>query len=106
MKKTNFFVILLILTMGSTMAFAGSENVRSNTETMAVPVTENKVMGEEINSMKNRLEEIRNTDKSEMEAKDKKELKKELKAKKKASGGIYIGAGTLLLAILLIAILV
>ena len=105
MKKSKFFVFLLILSMGGSMAFAGSEVLKSETEILAVPASESKILNEEIISMNERLEEIRDMDKAEMSAKDKKELKKELKAMKNTSGGIYIGAGTLLLAIILILIL-
>ena len=87
------------------MAFAANENVNVATQTLTVPVTESKLMQTEVDNMRERLEEIREMDKAEMSSKDKKELKKELKDMKKASGGIYIGAGTLLLAILLIVIL-
>ena len=104
MKKLRLFVIALVLTMGGTMTFAANETAKSSVE-MAVPVTENKLMQEEINSMNERLDEIRDMDKAEMNAKDKKEIRKELKAMKKTSGGIYIGAGTLLIVILLIVLL-
>lgn len=107
MKKTLFFVIVLILSMGSTLAFASEKAVKaSDTEVLAVPMSENKVLKEEIASMNERLGEIRDMEKSEMSAKDKKELKKELKKMKKGSGTIYIGGATLILLIILIAILV
>ena len=105
MKKLKFFVIVLVLTMGGTMTFAANETAKSSVE-MAVPVTENKLMQEEINRMNERLEEIRDMDKAEMNAKDKKEIKKELKDMKKAGGTIYIGGATLILIIILIILLV
>ena len=107
MKKSKFFVFLLILSMGGSMAFAASSNVKADAEIVAVPVTENKLMENEVNSMNTRLGEIRDMDKAEMDAKDKKEIKKELKAmQKKNRGGIYIGGATLILLIILIAVLV
>ena len=96
---------LMIFVLSPAMSFAVN-NVNVNSETLSVPVTENKLMDVEISNMKERLEEIRDMDKAEMNAKDKKEIKKELKSMKKASGGIYIGAGTLLLVVLLIVLLV
>lgn len=106
MKKSIFFVIVLMLTMSGTAAFAGVKNVKSDTEVLAVPITENKVLEEEVINMNERLEEIRDMDKSELSAKDKKELKKELKNMKKNNGAIYIGGTTLLLLIILIVLLV
>ena len=105
MKKSILLVFVLFFTMSGTMIFAGEKAASADVEMLAVPVIENKSMNEEIASMNERLEEIRDMDKSEMSAKDKKELKKELKAMKNTSGGIYIGAGTLILVILLIVIL-
>lgn len=102
MKKSILFVIVLLLTVGSTAAFAANENVSANTQTLVVPASENKLMEESVTNMREHLDEIRDVENS----KDKKQLKKELKDKKRASGGIYIGVGTLLIAILLIAILV
>ena len=72
---------------------------------LAVPMSENRVMENEISNMNKRLEEIRDMDISELSAKEKKELRKELKKKKKG-GAIYIGGSTLLLVILLIVLLV
>ena len=108
MKKSKFFVFLLILSMGGSMAFAASSNVKADAEIVAVPVTENKLMESEVNSMNKRLEEIRDMDRAEMSAKDKKEIKKELKEmkNKKANGTIYIGGATLVLLIILILVLI
>lgn len=107
MKKTLFFVIVLILSMGNISIFASEKTVNSNTEMLAIPMSENKVMEEEIKNMNERLEEIRDLDKSELSSKDKKEIKKELKdMKKKKGGAIYIGGTTLLLIIILIVLLV
>lgn len=88
------------------MTFAAENVVKADIETMSVTVTESKVMGDEISIMNERLGEIRDMEKAELSKKDKKELKKELKKMKKSSGGIYIGAGTLILLVILIAILV
>lgn len=107
MKKTLFFVIVLILSMGSISIFASEKTTNSNSEMLTIPMSENKVMEEEIRNMNERLEEIRDMDKSELSSKDKKELKKELKdIKKKKGGAIYIGGTTLLLIIILIVLLV
>lgn len=109
MKKTIIMVYLMILSMGVSTAFAaGSEKNRK--DEAAVPgKTENKLSEEELSRMTRRVEEIRDMDKSDLTAKEKKELKKELRGIKenvKAAGGyIYIGAGTLLVVILLLILL-
>ena len=105
MKKSKFFTLLLVLTMAGSTAFAGSNVLKSDAEVMTVPVTESKLMEQEITNMTERLEEIRDMDKSDMTAKDKKELKKELKDIKKAGGSIYIGGASLILLIILILVL-
>jgi len=59
--------------------------------------------------MKNRVEEIRNMDKSEMTVSEKRELRKESKGIKenvrKSGDVIYISGGTLLLIILIIVLI-
>lgn len=56
-----------------------------------------------------RLDEIRDMDKSKLEAKDKKDLKKEVRSIKRElkdiSGGVYISAGALILILLLLILL-
>lgn len=111
MKKTIFFVIVLIFTMSSTFAFANKADRKSNSDNSAVPVkTENALSEAELSRLTNRVEEIRNLDKSDMTLKEKSELRKELRDIKrnveKNGGTIYIGAAALILIILLIIVLV
>ncbi len=110
MKKTIFFVIVMFFTMSATMAFAGNKDVKTDAEKSAVPVkTENKLSNEEITRLTNRVEEIRDMDKSEMSAKERKELRKELKGikenVKKNSGTVVISGAALVLIIVLLIIL-
>mgnify|MGYP000396713475 CR=1 FL=1 len=60
-------------------------------------------------ALKTRLHEIKKTDKSNMSAAEKKQLRKEKKAVKKelraVSGGIYISAGALIVILLVLLIL-
>lgn len=111
MKKVIFFVIVMFFTMSATMAFAGNKDLKSDAEKSAVPVkTEIKLSEAEIARLTKRVEEIRSMDKTDMNAKEKKELRKELKVIKKnvekSGGTIYIGgAGLILLIILLIVLL-
>jgi len=104
MKTKNLFVLLMVLMMSAPVAF--SSNAKSEA---TAPKVENKLSAEEVSSMKSRVEEIRDMDKSNMTVKEKRELKKELKEAneniRRSDGYIYIGTGTLLLIILLIILL-
>lgn len=111
MKKSIYFVIVMFFTMSATLAFAGNEAINSEGKKPAVPVqTENKMSEAEIDRLTKRVEEIRDMDKSDMSAKERKELRKEVKEikknVKKGGGTIYIGGATLILLIILIIILV
>jgi hypothetical protein len=104
MKKSIFFGLLMIFTMGTTMTFAAKNDMK------ATPVaTENKLSTEEVNRLKTRVEEIRSMDKSEMTVTEKRELRKELKSTKenvrKSGEIIYISGGTILLIILIIILI-
>ena len=103
MKRTIFFVIVMIFTMGSTIAFAADRKSNS-------VATENKLSEVELSRLTNRAEEIRKLDKSDMTVKENRELKKEArdidKNVAKDSGTIYIGGAALILIIVLIILLV
>lgn len=107
MKKTVFMAILMMLSLGfSTVIASEPDKPKSD----VVPnKTENKMSEEEISRLTRRVEEIRDMDKSELTAKEKKELRKELREirenVKRDGGYIYIGAGTLLVVILLVILL-
>ena len=98
----------MIFSLGMSSAYAAELN--KNEKKDALPEkTENKLSDEELSRLTKRVEEIRDMDKSDLTAKEKKELRKELKGIRetvKADGGyIYIGAGTLLVIILLLILL-
>jgi hypothetical protein len=97
-----------MLSLGVSSAFGAETDKKRKVEALPEK-TENKLTTEELNRLTRRVEEISDIDKSELTAKEKKELKKELKAIKanvKADGGyVYIGAGTLLVIILLVILL-
>ncbi|HSO88752.1 MAG TPA: hypothetical protein VLQ91_19520 [Draconibacterium sp.] len=103
MKRTIFFVIVMIFTMSSTIVIAADRKSNS-------VATENKLSEVELSRLTNRAEEIRNLDKSDMTVKENRELKKEArdidKNVAKSGGTIYIGAAALILIILLIIVLV
>ena len=105
MKKSFLFAFIMIFMLSSS-TFAAS--VSKNPENL--PKTENKLTAEEVSRLNSRVEEIREMDKKDMEAKEKRVLKKELKGIQKNvrrdGGAIYIGTGTLILIIILVILLV
>ncbi len=111
MKKTIFYALVMILSLGATTTFAAKSDLKSNSEnTSAVAKTETKLTEAELSTMNKRVEEIRDMDKTNMTVTEKRELKKEMKATKeniKRNGGgyVYIGGGTLLLVLILILLL-
>jgi len=111
MKKTIFFALLMIISMSASTVFAGNLNSKNSIENPAIPAkTETKLTEAQATKLKDRVEEIRDMDKSDMSAAEKLELRKEVKeikqTMKKDGGYIYIGTGTLILIIILIIILV
>lgn len=98
----------MIASLGISSAFAADPDKESRKDE-AVTTTENKLSDEELARLNRRVEEIRDMDKSDLSVSEKRELKKELKEIKemvKADGGyIYLGAGTLLVIILLVILL-
>jgi hypothetical protein len=111
MKKAIFFVIVMVFTLSSTIAFAGKKDKTADADKLAVPVkTENKLTDEEIDRITKRVEEIRKMDKKDLTAEEKSELKSELKEMKKdvkkSGGTVYIGGATLVLIIILVLLLV
>jgi peptidoglycan hydrolase CwlO-like protein len=109
MKKMTMMAYLMILSLGFSTAFALETDKKTKTDETTPAKTENKMSEEELTRLTKRVEEIRDMDKSDMTAKEKKELRKEVKGIKenvKRDGGyIYIGAGTLLVVILLVILL-
>ncbi len=104
MKKTIFIALFTIFTLGATTTFANNSDSKS-----AAVATENKLSTEEITRMNNRVEEIRDMDKSDMTVAEKRELRKESKGIKEnvRKGGevIYISGGTILLIILILILI-
>lgn len=110
MKKIIFIACLMIFSLSATTAFALKSDSNKAMDNTAVPAkTENKLSAEEISRLTKRVEEIRNMDKSNLSVKEKSELRKEargIKENVRRDGGyVYIGAGTLLLIIILVIIL-
>jgi len=108
--KKSIFGFLMIFMLSATMAFAGENNLKAASDNSAAVVkTENKLSAEEVTSLKNRVEEIRAMDKSELTSVEKRELRKEVKGIKenvrKNGEVIYISGGTILLIILIVILI-
>jgi len=104
MKKTVFYLMLIVLLLGVFPNTAiASENAPINTTPTSkeVPI--------EIKTMLDRIYEIKEMDKSNLSSSERKELRKEvrdIKTKIRASGnGLYISSGAIIIILLLIIIL-
>ncbi|HEX2920149.1 MAG TPA: hypothetical protein VHO50_03185 [Bacteroidales bacterium] len=110
MKRNIVFVYMVLLTFCISTGFAADPEKKSSKDEAKPENSENKLSEEELSKLKNRVEEIRDMDKTELTNAEKRELRKELKVIKetvRADGGyIYIGAGTLLVIILLVILLI
>ena len=97
--KTGAIVVTLVIAQP---LFANAESIRSGSEGNTSVSSK----------MLNRLEEIRTMDKSNLSTHQKRELRRELRATKKAmapappsGGGVYISVGAIIIILLLIIIL-
>jgi hypothetical protein len=100
MKKSRLYLMILMFSLGTLIQVNASER-------KAAPVP-NEVPAD-IRVMLNRLDEIKEMDKSALTRVDKKYLRKDvrtIKADLRASGnGLYISAGAIIIILLLILIL-
>ena len=102
MKKTIFFVLLAIFSLGAAPTFAAHGTSNDNV------ATEPTLTTEEVNILKERVLEIREMDKSALTVTEKSELKSELNEIKETvrnEPAIYIGGISLLLLMILLVIL-
>ncbi|CAN1560070.1 hypothetical protein MCETHM1_02596 [Flavobacteriaceae bacterium] len=104
MKKLSLYLMMMVLSLSilPTIGYASEKNTE--------PVTSNpKEMPAEVKVMFERLKEIKAMDKSNLNAKEKKELRKEvreIKASLKASGnGVYLSIGAIIIIILLLILI-
>jgi len=104
MKNLRFYIIMMVFSL----SFIPSTILASEKNTADVPVTTNE-MPAEVKTMLNRLEEIKNMDKSNMSRSEKKELRAEVKTIKKnlkaSNHGIYLSIGAVIIIILLLILL-
>lgn len=104
MKKIIFFVSLMLLSLGTSTVFASKTDPTATTDKK-----ENKLSAEEMSRLKNRVEEIRDMDKTNLTVKEKRELRKELRTiketMKKDGGYVYVGGATILIIILILLLI-
>lgn len=102
MKKLSFYLMIMVLSLTacpSTM-FAAEKNT----------TPEPKEIPAEVQTMLNRLEEIKEMDKSSLKSSEKKELRKEVREikqnlKASGNGGVYLSVGAVIIIILLLILL-
>ena len=104
MKNLRLYLMMLVLSVGvfpSTITASEKNPIEANPTSKEVPA--------EVKTMLNRLEEIKEMDKSNMSRAEKKELRKEvktIKANLKATGnGVYLSIGAIIIIILLLILL-
>ena len=101
MKKTRLYLMIMMLSLGAFTTVNASEKNSTTPAPKEIPA--------EIKVMLNRLEEIKEMDKTDMNRAEKKELRKEVRAIKseiRSSGnGIYISVGAVIIILLLIILL-
>jgi hypothetical protein len=105
MKKIMFIVCLLILSLNFNGLTASDVVRESDKSVVAEYVAESAES--EVNPLELRVKEIRDMDRSELTDEERAELREELRDIKAqlSQPGIYIGASTLLLVIILILLL-
>lgn len=104
MKKLTLFTFIALMTLTivpSNVAAKTIEPISSSTNPKEVPA--------EVKVLLNRLEEIKNMDKSDLNSSEKKVLRKEVKAikatLKSSRSGIYLSVGAIIIIVLLLILL-
>lgn len=101
MKTTRLYLMVLMVSLGAfSLANASESNV--------TPPTTTEILAE-VTVMLNRLEEIKDMDKSALTRMEKKDLRKEvrdIKTNMRAAGnGLYISAGAIIVILLILLII-
>ena len=101
MKKLNFYLIALIVSLSvlPMNSYSAEKNATANP----------KEIPEEVQNMLNRLNEIKEMDKSNLSSAEKKELRTEVKTikknLKKSGQGVYLSVGAIIIIVLLLILL-
>jgi len=101
--KKFIYALVLVFTLGiSTNTVSAADNKKAKTELTA----EQKV---QLEKLMNRVEEIRNMDKSNLNREEKRELRKELREMKAQAGtlnqGVYLSVGAIIIIILILILI-
>ncbi|WP_372755178.1 hypothetical protein [Mariniflexile sp.] len=103
MKKTVFYLVLF-----TTLSIFPNTALASEKKSVPVEKTPTEIPAE-VKTMLNRLEDIKNMDKSDLKPEERKELRKEVREIKKeirrSGNGIYISSGAIILILLILLIL-
>ncbi|MFH4965241.1 hypothetical protein V8G69_09590 [Gaetbulibacter sp. M235] len=103
MKKTTFYLLIVMLLSVLPNTVMASEKSPAPIDK---PITE---IPAEIKTMLNRLDEIKEMDKSNLKSSERRELRKEVREIKKEikakGGGLYISAGAIIIILLILLIL-
>lgn len=103
MKKFTFKLMIFVLSLTTL-----PNTVLANTEPKLAPPATAEIPAE-VQGMYNRLEEIKQMDKSELSSAERKELRKEvrtIKSELRSSGnGVYLSVGAIIIIILLLILL-
>lgn len=102
-------MLFILLSFSASNVFAGNSDPKGTGDKSPITTTITKLTDEQITLLKNRVEEIRVMDKTNMTSTEKQDLRNELKdikeAIKRDGGYIIIGGSSLLLVIILLIIL-
>lgn len=103
MKKCTTYFLMIVFVSSIFPTQIRASEVKSNV------YAPNKEVPAEVQVMLNRLDEIKEMDKSDLTSEEKKELRKETKAIKTAvtanGGGVYLSVGAVIIIVLLLIIL-
>lgn len=103
MKKTVFYLVIVIA-----LSIVPSTALASEKNPMPIEKAPTEIPAD-VKTMLDRLEEIKNMDKSNLKPSERKELRKEVKDMKKkirkSGNGIYISSGAIILILLILLIL-
>ena len=104
MKKIKLFTLILLTSITAIQA-----NTMDHSKNVKTEITNTKEVPPEIKIMIDRLEEIKSMDKSSLNSKEKKELRKEVRSIKsslsKSGNGVYLSVGAIIIIILLLILL-
>ena len=104
MKKLNFLLMLMVLSL-----CVFPTNMLANEKNAVAIEATSKEIPAEVQLKLDRLDEIKEMDKSEMSRAEKKELRKEvkeIKAELKSTGnGVYLSVGAIIIIVLLLILL-